>query len=145
MAEPIYLETGRKWSFAGAIEWPGWCRHAKGDGDPVAELVAYGARYREALALEGIDFDPPSDLEVVEELTGNSGTDWGVPSVVPDADRRPLDGTESDRQLAILRATWTAFDKAVVEAQGHALRKGPRGGGRDLPRLIEHCLESDRG
>ena len=76
MAEPIYLETGRKWSFAGAIEWPGWCRHAKGDVDPIAELVAYGARYREALALEGIDLDPPSDLEVVEELTGNSG--WEI-------------------------------------------------------------------
>jgi hypothetical protein len=146
MTEPIYIEQGKRWSYAVALEWPGWCRHARGDGDPVAELVAVAPRYQAALAMSDIPFHPPNgpaDLEVIEVLQGNSGTEWGVPSVVPAADERPLDGATTDRLAAILQATWLAFDRAVDAAQGHELRKGPRGGGRDLDALVRHCLESD--
>ena len=144
MAEPVYLETSRKWSFAVAVEWPGWCRHAKGEGDPLAELVAVSDRYRDALALGGVRFEPPAEVEVVAVLEGNSGTEWGVPSVVPEADHRPLADAEVERHVAILRAAWQAFDNAVEGAQGHELRSGPRGGVRDLPGLVEHCLEGDQ-
>lgn len=142
--EPIYVETSRTWSFASAIEWPGWCRHARGDADPVAELRAYSERYGRVLALGGVAFEPAADLEIVEFLEGDSGTEWGVPSVVPAADRRPLDDAEAERQLAILQSAWQAFDGAVAAAEGHELRSGARGGGRDLPRLIDHCLGADK-
>lgn len=144
MTEAIYVETGTTWSFAGAIEWPGWCRHAKGERDPIAELLAYGDRNGAVLSAAGLTFEPSHDLEVVESLEGNKGTEWGVPSVVPAADRRPFDNAEIDRQVAILQACWSAFDRAVTAAEGHALRKGPRGGGRDLPRLIDHCVEGNK-
>src|SRR3954466_750192 len=26
----VYLESGKKWTFACALDWPGWCRRAKG-------------------------------------------------------------------------------------------------------------------
>jgi hypothetical protein len=144
--ERIYVEQGKRWSYAVAVEWPGWCRHARGDGDPVAELIAVAPRYQAALAMRGLPFAPPSGVagvEVVEVLEGNSGTEWGVPSVVPAADLRPLDEAETQRLAAILQATWLAFDRAVEEAEGHDLRKGPRGGGRDLDALIRHCVDSD--
>ncbi len=144
MSEPIYIERGHKWSFASAEEWPGWCRHARGAEDPVAELVAFGPRYATALGASGMAFEPSADLEVTEELTGNSGTEWGVPSVVPAADLRPLDERESARLAAILQAMWAAFDRAIVAAQGRELRKGPRGGGRDLRGIIDHCLGADQ-
>jgi hypothetical protein len=146
--EPVYVEQGKRWSYAVALDWPGWARHARGDGDPVAELVAVAPRYQAALDLSGIAFDPPGDtagLEVVEVLEGNSGTEWGVPSVVPAADERPLDPAEADRLAGILQATWLAFDHAVEASEGHELRKGPRGGGRDLDALVRHCVESDLG
>jgi hypothetical protein len=136
MREPIYVETGVRWSYAGAIEWPGWCRHAKGDAGPVAELAAVAPRYETALARSGLRFDPPmgpADLEVVEHLAGNSGTEWGVPSVVPAANQRALDLPEVERQAAILQAAWLAFDEAVREPHGHRLRMGPRGGAATWP------------
>jgi hypothetical protein len=146
MHEPVYIERGKRWSYAVALDWPGWARHAKGDGDPVAELLAVAPRYQAALAFAGLAFEPPtaaSELDVVDVLEGDSGTEWGIPSVVPAADHRALDPASTDRLAAILQATWVAFDRAVEAAQGHELRKGPRGGGRDLDALVRHCVESD--
>jgi hypothetical protein len=33
----------------------------------------------------------------------------------------------------------------VQRATGRELRKGPRGGGRDLEKILDHVLEADRG
>ena len=144
MAEPIYLETSAKWSYAVAVGWPGWARHAKGDGDPIAELTACAPRYRAALAAGGVEFEPPGQLQIVAVVEGDMGTEWGVPSIITDYDREPLTATEAERQVTILRAAWAAFDRAARAAEGHELRKGPRGGGRDLGRLLDHCLQADR-
>jgi hypothetical protein len=43
----------------------------------------------------------------------------------------------------VLRACWSAFDAAVDAATGKSLRKGPRGGGRDLDKIVQHVLEAD--
>ena len=144
MSEPIYLETSPKWSYAVAVEWPGWARHAKGEADPIEALIDCGPRYGSVLAASGIEFQPPAELEVVAVLEGDVGTAWGVPSIVSTFDHRPLDAAEAERQLAILRAAWDAFDRAVAAAEGHELRKGPRGGGRDLPRLLDHCVKAEQ-
>lgn len=144
MSEPIYLETSRTWSYAVAIEWPGWARHARGAADPIEALLDCGPRYGSVLAAAGIPFEVPAELEVTAVLEGDSGTEWGVPSIVSDADHRPLDAAEVERQVAILRAAWQAFDDAVISAAGHELRAGPRGGGRDIPRLLSHCVKADQ-
>ena len=41
----VYLETGEKKTFAGAIDWPGWCRSGGDEESALQALFEYGARY----------------------------------------------------------------------------------------------------
>jgi hypothetical protein len=140
----IYLEVGRKRVFAGALAWPGWCRSGQDEAGAVEALVAYAPRYTQVLRLGRTVFalDPLAGMTVSQRLEGDATTDFGGLGGVPDCDRRGLDAQELERQLAILQATWRAFDQSVQLAKGRQLRKGPRGGGRDLERVREHALES---
>jgi hypothetical protein len=147
----VYLEVGTKRVFAGALDWPGWCRSAKDDAGALETLVAYGPRYATVIAgatrEAGLDFEPPaklSALRVVERLKGGGGTDFGVPGESPAADDVNLPAAEVRRQAAILRASWAAFDAAAVAAEGVVLRTGPRGGGRDLAKIRDHVLGADQ-
>ena len=147
MAAPIavYLEIGAKRTFAGAIEWPGWCRIGKSEDEALDALLAYAPRYAPVVQAAGLALGHVSDLGIVERLPGGSGTDFGAPSVAPEADQRPLTQAELDRQSRLLVASWQAFDIAwseVAEAGGE-LRKGPRGGGRDLPKMQLHILDAE--
>lgn len=144
----VYLEAGPKRTFAGAVEWPGWCRSGRGEDEALAALLAYAPRFGRVVAASGMTFTAPrasADLAVAERLKGGSGTDFGAPSVAPAADDRPLDAPELDRQSRLLIASWQAFDIAWREAAeaGVELRKGPRGGGRDLPKIEMHVLEAE--
>ncbi len=38
---------------------------------------------------------------------------------------------------------WAAFDRAARKAAGATLRKGSRGGGRDLDAIVRHVFEAD--
>ncbi|MEX0625342.1 MAG: hypothetical protein WD402_02230 [Chloroflexota bacterium] len=150
MTEPlaVYLEIGPKRTFAGAIEWPGWCRGARGEEDALAALFAYAPRYAHAVMSGGVPFTAPgsvAEFEVVEQVKGGSGTDFGVPSEAPKADNRPLSASELKRQSLLLQASWDAFDAAWAKAAKAKveLRKGPRGGGRDLPKMEGHVLEAE--
>jgi hypothetical protein len=143
----VYLESGPRRAFAGAIDWPGWSRSGRSDDEAVATLVAYAGRYAAALATASVGSVPSFDdvdVDVVERLVGSHGTDFGVPSATPSADARPLPAAEATRLVAILRAAWSAFDAAVAMAEGHELRLGPRGGGRDLARMVAHVREAER-
>jgi hypothetical protein len=44
-----------------------------------------------------------------------------------------------------VQACWQALDAAVQAAAGKTLRKGPRGGGRDLSRIAEHVHDAGLG
>jgi hypothetical protein len=146
----VYLEVTPRRTFAGAIEWPGWCRAGKTEEEALAALVAYAGRYARAVARSKVGFKPPAaveDLEVVERLKGNATTEFGAPGIPPAADKRALTAAELRRQSRLLEASWKAFDavwsraaKAKVE-----LRKGPRGGGRDLPKMQDHVLGAEEG
>jgi hypothetical protein len=138
----VYLEVGAERTFAGAVEWPGWCRSGRSEEDALSALVAYAPRYARVVEAAGLSWSKPGTPDVVERLKGSSGTDFGVPSVALAADERPLDDADLDRQSRLLTASWQAFDIAWREAEeaGVELRKGPRGGGRDLPKLEEHVL-----
>ena len=142
----VYLEVGQKRIFAGALDWPGWCRIARDEEGALAALVEYAPRYGRIFSGTTIDFVPPhdpADFTVVERLAGNSTTDFGAPDVAPSRDAEPFDEAARERSEAILAAIWDAFDRAVQAAEGKELRKGPRGGGRERDGIVRHVLGAD--
>jgi hypothetical protein len=136
---PVVLEVGKTWTFATALDWPGWCRRGKGEAPAVAALLDYADRYA---VVAGAGFRPGKP-EVVERLTGTTTTDVGAPAVAGRCDDEPLDGKEAERLTALLEASWRYFDKVVAGAP-ERLRKGPRGGGRDRDAIVEHVREAER-
>lgn len=143
---PVYLETGTTKTFAGAIEWPGWCRSGRTEAEALEALVRYAPRYRAVLGSSKPPFPTPDDvssLTVVERMKGGSGTDFGVPSGAPRVDERPLYESELARFRRLLTRCWSAFDAAAAAATGVELRKGPRGGGRDLDKIVAHVRQAD--
>jgi hypothetical protein len=143
----VYLEQGRKKCFAGALAWPGWCRSGRDETAALQALVDSGPRYERALDGSGLDFRAPrshSELVVVERLEGDATTDFGAPGKAPTADLRPPDEQAAARLALVLRACWAAFDRSATAAAGRELRKGPRGGGRELEKIVEHVLEAER-
>jgi hypothetical protein len=44
-----------------------------------------------------------------------------------------------ERELTLMRACWTFFD-GVRARVSEEMRKGPRGGGRDRDRIVQHTL-----
>lgn len=144
----VYLEVGAKRVFAGALDWPGWCRSARDSDGALDALLAYAPRYATAIGDAGGSFKPPahaSTFEVVERLEGNSTTDFGAPGKRPSADDEPLTKRDADRLVAILRACWKTFDRVAVKHEHATLRKGPRGGGRELAAIVRHVSEGDLG
>lgn len=144
----VYLEIGEKKVFAVAIDWLGLARVAKTEEDALAALFAYVPRYKESV--EGAaELDVPggaADLEIVDRLAGNKTTDFGAPAAIIASDRARLSDAELDTALLQLRAAWDAFAASAAKARGKELEpSGPRGGGRDLDRMMEHVREADEG
>jgi hypothetical protein len=142
----VYLEVARRRTFAVAIEWPGWARSGKTQEDALTALVDYGPRYAKAIGRAAKGMTAPKsvgDVDVNERLDGDASTEFGVPGAVPAADDRPLDAEELDRLSSILQATWRYLDRSVEEARGVPLRKGPRGGGRELEAIVGHVVEAE--
>jgi hypothetical protein len=140
----VYLEFGKRRVFAGAIEWPGWCRSGRDEAEALDTLALYGKRYEAAIARAGLGFKPTSSFTIVERLRGGPITDFGAPEARPKADSRRLSAAELDRQTTLLRACWATFDATAKTHARATLRKGPRGGGRDLAKIMEHVYEADR-
>jgi hypothetical protein len=137
----VYLEVGKKRTFAGALEWPGWCRSARNEVDALQTLFDYRLRYAQAIQSAQLGFEPPEDVSAFrlgERLEGNSTTDFGAPSVAPSVDGEPTSEEELRRSQALLEALWRSFEATTRVAEGKELRKGPRGGGRDLEGIIRH-------
>ncbi|MGH2589670.1 MAG: hypothetical protein ACRDGW_02600, partial [Actinomycetota bacterium] len=118
---PVCLEVGRKRVFAGAVDWPGWCRSGRDEDAAIEALFAYAPRYARVLRGIRLGFEAPPDpsaLTVVERLTGNATTDFGAPDVPPSADAQPVTDQDLARFTTLLRACWRAFDRAAVKAEG---------------------------
>ncbi len=144
----VYLEEGPRRVFAGAIDWPGWCRSGRDAEWALEALLAYAPRYAEALRGARLGFRAPARagaLHVRERLPGTATTDFGAPDVAPAADSGPFDAAVAARMARILRACWSAFDRAAAGARGLELRRGPRGGGRDLDAIVAHVLGATAG
>jgi hypothetical protein len=143
---PVYLDQGAKKVFACSIDFPGWCRSGRDEQQALDALADYAPRYAEVAERAGVAFPAPAKvrerLEVVERVKGGGATDFGIPHEIPGADAEPLTARQAARQVELLRAAWAVLD-AVAKASPAELRKGPRGGGRDRDKLLDHVLGAE--
>jgi hypothetical protein len=149
MPEPpvrVGLEVTSKKVFASALEWPGWSRAGKDSATALAGLAAAAPRYATCAkgARIAFPFDGNVRLTVVEEAEGNATTAFGAPDVRFEADHRRTTTADGQRLAALLETAWLLFDEAVEGAPA-TLRKGPRGGGRDRDKIVEHVHGADEG
>jgi hypothetical protein len=142
MAEPdipVVLEVGQRWTFARAVDWPGWCRRGKGTEAALEELDAYRVPYSKAVHKRV----PARPLRVVGESKGSATTDFGAPASIDETDYLGLTAAESRRWAKLLEQCWATFDGVVGKAP-RSLVKGPRGGGRDRDAIVDHVREAER-
>ena len=141
---PVYLEIGQQKVFACAVAWPGWARAGRDPDAALEALAAYEPRYRVVTDAADVRFPAKvaASFDVVERVTGDATTDFGAPGTVPDLDRVPSSAAVARKQATLLAASWDVFDRVVAGAPA-ALRKGPRGGGRDRDKIVEHVLEAE--
>jgi hypothetical protein len=140
----VYLELGSRRVFACALDWPGWCRSGKTEELALEALAAYADRYAVVARQAGIAFPASTgdDLKVVERLRGSGKTDFGLPGEVATADARRATAAQAQRLAALVVASWAVFDQ-VRAATPAELRKGPRGGGRDRDKMVDHVLGAE--
>jgi hypothetical protein len=140
----IGVEVGSKKTFVWAVDWPGWCRVGKDRDLAIEALLAARGRYAKVARRAGLDLPAveTDDIRIAATVEGSGGTDFGVPSVITDLDRRPTTATEAERLAALVEAAWVIFDR-TAETAPPTLRKGPRGGGRDTPKVVEHVVGAD--
>jgi len=141
----VYLETTDKKVFACAQDWPGWCRAGKDEDLALRALADAAPRYAKVAKQAKVDFpdgEAATGFEVVQRIPGGAGTAFGVPSASSKADRRPVDAAEAERLVALVEASWTIFDRTRARSP-EALRKGPRGGGRDRDKMTAHVMDAD--
>ena len=142
-AIPVYIESGPKLSFACAYDWPGWCRSAKEEKAALERLAVYAPRYAPVATKAKLPFDPRENpFRVVERIKGSANTDFGVPHEIAKRDTAPLAAAEAKRLAMLLNAAWAVFDEVAANAPAE-LRKGPRGGGRDRDKMIDHVLGAE--
>jgi hypothetical protein len=140
----VYLEVGPRRTFACALDWPGWCRSGKTADVALEALAMYAERYAVVADRARVAFTTGAadHFKVVEELSGSAGTDFGVPERTATADSRRLTTAKAQEQAALLCASWDVFADVVADAPAE-LRKGPRGGGRDRDKVVEHVVQAE--
>ena len=132
----VGLEEGKTWTFATAVDWPGWSRRGKGTDAAIEELEAYRGRYEKAVGVKVGDKNP----DVIGRVPSGMGADFGAPMEVGPWDHEPPD---AEKAVGLLRSCWEYFD-VVVARSPLELKKGPRGGGRDRDKMVHHVREAER-
>jgi hypothetical protein len=139
----VLVESTPKKVFVSALDWPGLSRGGKTEEAALESLLAHVERYAPVARAAGHPLpDANLKLEVAERIDGDAGTAFGMPSVVAAADRLPVDEAEAAQLAALVEAAWAAFDQVAAVAPPE-LRKGPRGGGRDTAKIVEHVHGGD--
>jgi len=138
---PIYLEIGAKRTFACSVDWPGWCRSGKTEQAAIEALIEAAPRYAEVAKRAHKRFPKveAERLKIVEKIEGSGTTDFGAPGKVAKVDYDDFDRTGANRLRDLLEASWDLLDDVVAGAPP-ALKKGPRGGGRDRDEVVQHVL-----
>lgn len=142
----VVLEVAPKKAFASALDWPGWARAGRTEDDALQSLVDYGARYAVVARRAQLPFAHPATvrgLDIVERLRGNGTTEFGAPGKSARAEEQPVSGADLARLVALLEASWAILDAVAKKAAGVKLSTGPRGGGRDLDKIIGHVRDAE--
>lgn len=133
----VAIETTDRKTFASALDWPGWSRSGRTEEAALEALAAHRERYRTVVEQAGAAPLPDAPFAVIERKPGDAGTAFGVPAIIFAADQEPVSRTDGARLAALVEAAWQALAAAAHVAPS-ALRKGPRGGGRDRDAVVEH-------
>lgn len=151
MGDPIrvMIELGPKkpMAVASAFDWPGWDRSGKSEEDALRVLATYRPRYEKVAALAGLadEFAAIGDPVVVERLEGTGMTDfYGLSMRSAGPEEEQMSDAACERKIALLRACWIYFDEVASRVSAE-LRKGPRGGGRDRDRIVQHTNNVEIG
>jgi len=142
----VCLEVTPKQTVASALDWPGWCRAGRDKDAALDALAGYAERYAPVAKQAGAGFPSPVAFDVVERVPGGPATAFAAPEcrrpfpqVTAEFERTTVTPATARRLLGLLTAAWATFDE-VAAASPAELRKGPRGGGRDRDKIIEHVI-----
>ncbi len=144
----ITLEIGPKGKKVVAVapDWPGLERGAKTGEAAIERLRSYLLRYSQVAkrAEMAAAFDNITNVDVVEQYPGTGSTDfWGISFAFSSIDKQGMSGDELARELTLLQACWAFFDD-VRRRVSAELQKGPRGGGRDRERIVQHLFANEQ-
>jgi hypothetical protein len=150
MADPlrVMLEIGPKGKKAAAVapDWPGLERGAKTGEAAIERLLAYAPRYARVAKLAGMEaaFATGPEVKVVEQYTGTGSTDfWGISYGFSIFDQQAMPGETLERELKLMRACWAFFDEVRARVSAE-MQRGPRGGGRDRDRIVQHTFAAEQ-
>lgn len=143
MANPlrVALEAGPKGKKVVAVaqDWPGLSRGAATEQLAIERLGTYFLRYANIADRAGLPF-APDGFEVTERYVGTGSTDfWGISFGFSAFDQQAQSTDELEREIALMRACWAEFED-VRRRVSAEMRKGPRGGGRDRDRIVQHTI-----
>jgi hypothetical protein len=145
----VCIEVTPKMSFASALDWPGWCRAGRDEGAALEALASYSARYAPVAEQARVTFPSTVDFDVVERLPGGPTNAFAAPEcrrpfpqMTAEAERVEVTPAAARRLVGLVTAAWATFDE-VAAASPAELRKGPRGGGRDRDKLIDHVIGAE--
>jgi hypothetical protein len=145
----VFLEVTPQRTFASALDWPGWCRAGRDEDAALEALASYAERYAPVAEQAGVSFPSTVTFDVVERVPGGPTTAFAAPEcrrpfpqVTAEAERAKVAPAAARRLVGLVTAAWAIFDE-VAAASPAELRKGPRGGGRDRDKLIDHVIGAE--
>lgn len=138
----VALEVTPKKSFASALDWPGWCRAGRDEEAALEALASYAERFAPVAERAGLTFPTRITLNVVERQPGGSTTAFGAPEMTAEAETQPVTAAAARRIAGLVTAAWAVLDEVAAQSPAE-LRKGPRGGGRDRDKMIDHVIGAE--
>lgn len=145
----VCLEATPKQAFASALDWPGWCRGGRDEDAALKALARYAGRYAAVAEHTEVSFPSTITFDVAERVPGVPATAFAAPEcrrpfpqVTVQAERATVTSAAARRLADLVTAAWATFDE-IAAASPAELRKGPRGGGRDLDKLIDHVIGAE--
>jgi hypothetical protein len=142
----VCLEVTSRMSFASALDWPGWCRAGRDEGAALEALASCAERYALVAEHAGVSFPSRVAFDVVERVAGGPTTAFAAPEcrrpfpqITAEAERMEVNPAAAKRLVGLVAAVWDE----IAAASPAGLRKGPRGGGRDRDKLIDHVIGAE--
>jgi len=145
----VCLEATPKQAFASALDWPGWFRAGRDEDAALKALASDAERYAAVAEHTEVSFPSTITFDVVERVPGGPATAFAAtecrrpfPQVTVQAERATVTSAAARRLADLVTAAWATFDE-IAAASPAELRKGPRGGGRDRDKLIDHVIGAE--